>query len=201
MPNPTARRSPTKRNANPKASHKHKHTPPRFRNAAPPSAPRARAAAAPAEPVVTKKESLVHLVETLTGAGFASLVGAMAVKWGLHPDLVSAGLGGVGGWTAWMSPAQRNRFVALGAASAAGSQLLLMKLNPGANPVKPVAPPSPPLATAPPHPALPTRPKNADLGALPPGMLDAAFERARSELAVASDGYPHDYAHAHHHMT
>jgi hypothetical protein len=50
------------------------------------------------------------------------------------------------------------------------------------------------VATA--APAAPTPPrKNADLGALPPGMLDAAFERARAELAVTGDGYPPGYPH------
>jgi hypothetical protein len=29
-------------------------------------------------------------------------------------------------------------------------------------------------------------------------MLDSAFERARSELAVAGDGYPAGYEHEHH---
>jgi hypothetical protein len=107
--------------------------------------------------------------------------------------LVSAGLGVAGGYTAWQSPTVRTRHVAAGAASAAGSQLLLLKLNPGPAAPKPVAPPPAPPQTA----QLP-RPKNADLGSLPPGMLDAAFERARSELAVAGDGYPHGYEHDHH---
>jgi hypothetical protein len=70
-----------------------------------------------------------------------------------------------------------------------------MKLNP--------APAAPTVAT-PNQPPTPTqvaqlpRPKNADLGSLPPGMLDAAFERARAELAVAGDGYPHGYEPEHH---
>ena len=187
------RRPPAKRNANPKA----KRSPPRRRNAGP-SAPRTRAPAPPAEPPVTKKEAFVHLVETLGGAAVTSLVGAMAVKWGLHPELVSAGLGGMGGYTAWISDKQRSRYVALGAASAAGSQLLLMKMNPAPAP-KPATPIALQLpAPAPTHVTPPPRTKNADLGSLPPGMLDAAFERARAELAIAGDGYPDGYDHHHH---
>ena len=84
----------------------------------------------------------------------------------------------------------------LGAASAAGSQYLLLKLNPTPAP-KPVTQ----VAVHVPQPAplpAPLR-KNADLGSLPPGMLDAAFERARAEVAVAGDGYPDGYLHGRHH--
>jgi len=201
MPNPTAHRTPRKRNANPKAKPKHKHPPPRFRNAGPPAP---RPPRAPAEPVITKTEALSHLLQTVAGTAGASFAGAGAVKLGFHPYFVSGGLGVVGALVSWLSGKQFTRHVGLGAASAAGSQLLLMAMNPGPTPPKAIAitPPAPPqLAVAPTHAAAPVRPKNADLGSLPPGMLDAAFERARSELAVASDGYPHDYAHAHHHMT
>jgi hypothetical protein len=31
-------------------------------------------------------------------------------------------------------------------------------------------------------------------------MLDAAFERARAELAVSGDGYPYSYEHTPHHF-
>ena len=145
---------------------------------------------------MTKTDALGHLVQTIAGTAAASLSGAGAVKFGFHPYFVSGGLGVVSSLCAWLLSSDRNRHIALGAASAAGSQLLLMAMNPSAKPSKPAAPPQ--IAAAPAQVALPIRPKNADLGTLPPGMLDAAFERARSELAVASDGYPHDYAHAHH---
>jgi hypothetical protein len=198
MPSPTAHRPARKRNANSKAKPSHKHAPPRtrLRNA---GAPRAVTEAAPS---VTNTEALSHLVQTLIGTTAASLGGAAAVRFGFHPLLVSSVLAGSGGLAAWGLPKQSYRFVALGAASAASSQLVLMGINPRATAIAPasLAPQPPQLAAAPAHAALPVRPKNADLGSLPPGMLDAAFERARSELAVASDGYPHDYAHAHHHM-
>jgi hypothetical protein len=187
----TKHRHPSKRNAKPKRP------PPRHRNAGP-TAPASRATVAKSKepPPPTKKEAFVQLVETLIGAGVTSVVGAYAVKWGLHPELVSAGLGVAGGYAAWQSPKDLTRHVAAGAASAAGSQLALMWLNPG-----PAAPKAAPTQAAPAQIAAtqpaPVPGRHADLGSLPPGMLDAAFERARSELAVAGDGYPHGYEHDH----
>jgi hypothetical protein len=70
---------------------------------------------------------------------------------------------------------------------------LLLKLNPPAAPAV--------VAQPPPHPPQPAQlPKraNADLGSLPPGMLDAAFERARAELAMSGDGYEHAPPRFHH---
>jgi len=107
--------------------------------------------------------------------------------------MVSVGLGAAGVYAA-TSQKDPIRFAESGAASAAGSQLVLLKLNPTPAAPKVAAQTQPqPTQTA----QLP-RPKNADLGALPPGMLDAAFERARAELAVAGDGYPPGYEHEHH---
>ena len=190
MPTPTKRKHPPKRNAKPK------HPAKRFRNAglpAPRPAPRPSAPRSKEPPPPTKKDTFVQLLQTLGGAAATSVIGAYAVKWGLHPELVSTGLGVAGGYFAWQSPKELNRHLGAGAASAAGSQLLLLKLN--------SAPAVPKATTPPPAPAQPAqlpRPKNADLGALPPGMLDAAFERARAELAVAGDGYPPGYEHEHH---
>lgn len=187
MPTPVQRKP--RRNAKPKR----KHAPLRYRNAGPPAPRSAAAKKDPGPPELTLKDKLVHLAETLGGAGLTSVVGAYAVRWGLHPELVSAGLGIAGGYLA-LSPKAFRRYAGAGAASAAGSQLLLLKLNP--------TPAAPAMATQPaqpaPVPAPAARLKNADLGALPPGMLDAAFERARAELAVAGDGYPSGYEHEHH---
>ncbi len=194
MPTQTHRK-PARRNAKPKA--KAKHAPQRYRNAAPPPPSRTpalrRSVATPEGPTMTDK--LVRLGETLLGAAAASVAGAYAVKWGFHPELVSYGLGAAGVFSATR---QRDlvRLMGRGAASAAGSQLLLLKLNPP--PTAPAAPTQPPAQPQPPQtPQLPKR-ANADLGALPPGMLDAAFERARAELAVAGDGYPSGYEPAPH---
>jgi len=200
MATPTHRKPRSRRNAKPKPKHaprrnaksKPKHAPHRYRNAGPTTA-RTPVTKKPKEPT-TFKETLVQLGETLGGAALTSVIGAYAVKWGLHPELVSVGLGAAGVYAA-TSQKEPIRFAGSGAASAAGSQLVLLKLNPTPDASKVAAqpPPKPPTQTA----QLP-RPKNADLGALPPGMLDAAFERARAELAVTGDGYPPGYEPEHH---
>ena len=187
MPTATGHKHTAKRNAKPK------HSPRRYRNAAPTAAPRmtaSRREATPPQP--TKKQTFTSLLQTLGGAAATSVLGAYAVKWGLHPELVSAGLGVAGGYFAWQSPSDFNRHVGGGAASAAASQWLLLKFA-----AAPAAPkPAAPIPAPAPQPQLP-RPRSADVGSLPPGMLDAAFERARAELAVTGDGYPPDYAHHH----
>jgi hypothetical protein len=197
MPTPIKHKHP-RRNAQPKAKAKAKakHAAPRYRNAGPPP-PRSAGPRKAPSPELTMKDKLVHLAETLGGAGLTSVIGAYAVKWGLHPELVSTGLGIAGGYFS-LSPHEFRRFAGVGAASAAGSQLLLLKLNPAPIAPKGAAQPAspPPTQTAQ---QLP-RPKNADLGSLPPGMLDAAFERARADLAVAGDGYPASYEHGPHHF-
>jgi len=203
MPTTKTRRPAPRRNAKPKR------TKPRHRNAGPvalrPIVPRSnvrlpvlrpsarRSKDAPPDHPQTKNDSFVDLLQTLGGAAATSVVGAYAVKWGLHPELVSTGLGLAGGYFAWQSQEDLTRHLGAGVASAAGSQLVLRLLNP--------APATPKLAatqTAPTQTAQIPRPKNADLGALPQGMLDAAFERARAELAVAGDGYPPGYEHEPH---
>ena len=186
MPTPTKHKHAHKRNAKPK------HAPRRYRNAGPP-APRPALAKKPPEPPPTLKQKLIHLAETVLGAGATSVVGAYSVKWGANPMYTSVVLGGLGGLLAAIPKDELTRNAGSGAASAAASQLLLLKLNPA--PAAHPAPPPPP----PPPPQLP-RPKNVDLGTLPPGMLDAAFERARAELAVAGDGYPSGYEASHHHF-
>jgi hypothetical protein len=187
---PTRHRGAARRNAKAKP----KRAPTRYRNAGPTPPLRPSLARAKEPPPPSKKETFINLVETLIGAGATSLAGAYAVRWGLHPDLVSVGLGAIGGYAAVQSAKERSRHVAAGAASAAGSQLVLRVLNPP----KPAAAPAAPAHAPPPQTTQNQPPaglRKADLGALPPGMLDAAFERARSELAVAGDGYPAGYEH------
>jgi hypothetical protein len=143
-----------------------------------------------------QRSGLVQLGETVLGAVVGSVGGALATRWGFHPELVSAALGGVGGVVALKSNTERWRNIASGCASAGGSQYLLLRLRPEPPPkiIVTAAPPPPQ-----PQPQLPASGhKQADLGALPPGMLDAAFERARAELAINGDGYSHDYEYAHH---
>ena len=180
------------RGARRNAKAKPKRAPTRYRNAGPTPPLRSSLAKAKEPPPPSKKETFVNLVETLIGAGATSFAGAYAVRWGLHPDLVSVGLAAIGGYAAVQSDKERNRHVASGAASAAGSQLVLRWLNP------PKPAPAAPAHAPPPQTAQSQPPagmRKADLGTLPPGMLDAAFERARSELAVSGDGYPSGHEH------
>ena len=188
-------RKPPRRNAKPKPKPRHAA---RLRNAG--AAPRSAQLKKELHDESTTAERLLRIGTTVVGAGVASVAGAVAVKYGFHPDLVSIGLGAVGLYSATRQR-ELYRDAGLGAVSAAGSQLLLMRLNPPPAP-KPAEPPAAAANPAPAKPASAPQPAqhmNADLGSLPPGMLDAAFERARAELAVSSDGYPAGYETAPHH--
>lgn len=193
IPMPTPIHRNPRRNAKPKPKAKPRHAP-RFRNAAPP--PRAAQLKKEILPEPTVMDRLRRIGTTVVGAGVASVTGAAAVKYGFHPDFVSIVLGGVGLLSSATLKRELYRDVGLGAASAAGSQLVLMHIHPAA--AKPDPEPSPSKPTATPT-SQPVRRANADLGALPPGMLDAAFEQARAELAVSSDGYPPGYEPPQHH--
>jgi hypothetical protein len=146
--------------------------------------PRSRAASTP-EP---KNEKLIRLLESIAGAAATSYLGAWAVKYGANPTATSVALGVATGALALASNRQLYNQAAQGAASAAGSQFVLLTLAP-----KPAAPPRVVAVQASPQPPQGPPRKNADLGALPPGMLDAAFENARAQLAVSGDGFPASY--------
>ena len=146
-------------------------------------------------PKPTTKDKLLYLLESVGGAALTSYAGAWAVKLGLAPELVSTVLGLATGFVAVDAEKEPIGHAARGGASAAGSQLLLLTIGPKAN--APV-PPKIVAVQAPAQPAPAPARKNADLGALPPGMLDAAFENARAQLAIAGDGYPASYQPDHH---
>ena len=160
-----------------------KRAPSRARNAAPraTSPARPRGGADSAQP--SKADTVRHLWQSVVGSAGASALGALSVRWGFHPLAVMGGLGGLGSIVSVFGKNPGTRNAATGVASAASSQLILQQI---------AAPPAPVTVTATAIPT-PTRIKNADLGQLPPGMLDAAFERARAELAVSGDGYPPGY--------
>lgn len=156
--------------------------PPR-RNAAPPRPPAPR----PARSTEPPETPVQHLLYTAGGALGASLVGALAARYGLQPSMVATLITASGGALAWKAGTQRTRTIAAGAASAGGSQLMLLKLK------MPDAAPKPQTVAANQNQQPPVRPKNADIGALPHGALDAAFERARAELAISAHGeHAHD---------
>jgi hypothetical protein len=219
MPTPHRKQPPRKRNA---SGNKHKAKAKRFRNATPAASPRAvaqpRARAADRErgaaSAFLRTHEMGEVLTALAGAGLSSVGGALAVRYGVHPYLASIGLGAAGILTAWQADRPWLKNMTIGMASAAGSQLVLLGLNPrvAIDNVATAPPPKPApqqLATVAPPPALPApKPRAADLGGLPPGMLDAALERARTDLAVANDGYPpgyepypegHNHSHNHEH--
>jgi hypothetical protein len=152
-----------------------------YRNAAPRFAP-SRSAASKA-PIETALERLGQLVPTALGMGAASIGGALATRWGFHPQTVAIGLGLAGVGLAAKAETREWQRAGLGAFSAGGSQFILQALRKSPQPPSQVA--------SRPAPAR----KNAELGALPPGALDAAFERARAELAVSGDPYAHEHDH------
>jgi hypothetical protein len=174
----TAPRTPMTKHRKRNARRPHAH---KRRNANPFSAPRAPRQPKTAEPAT--ETPLQHLLYTAGGAIGASFLGAVAARYGFHPTTVATVITGAGGGIAWLGP-QRFRSVAAGAASAGGSQLMLLGLQKA-----PEAPPAPVVAKRDTEPA---RVKNADMGALPPGSLEAAFERARADLAIAHEARSHD---------
>jgi hypothetical protein len=161
-------------------------------NAARPGSPRAK----PEAPKPSTNQKVIYLLESLLGGAVTSYVGALAVKYGVPPEIASAFLGLGTGTAAITADREMVGHAARGGASVAGSQLLLLAAGP-----KPNVPPAPKIVAVP-TPAPPAQPqrKNADLGALPPGMLDAAFENARAQLAVSGDGFPASFQPEHGHL-
>lgn len=159
---------------------KPKHAASRLRNAGPPRPTTPR----PARVAETPETPGWHLLHTAGGALGASLAGALATRYGFHPQTIATVITGVSGGVAWKGTTQRARSIAAGAASAGGSQLLLLTLKANEAPK--------PTANQNQAPLVAARTKNADLGALPAGALDAAFERARAELALTHDSYAHE---------
>jgi hypothetical protein len=158
--------------------------PVRHRNAAP-----RRTAPRPTDEVPKPAETtMMRIAYTAGGILGASLAGVLATRFGFHPGAVASVITGVGSYAALKGDAlPRTRSIALGAAAVGGSQLLFMNFA-GAQAAP--APTSVNQNHAPP--TIAVRPKNADLGTLPPGALDAAFERARAELALTHDAYTHE---------
>jgi hypothetical protein len=125
--------------------------------------------------------------------GGASLAGALAARWGFHPRWVAAGLTGAGAllMARYNTKNKDAQAAAAGAFSAGGSQLVLMLLQ-GAQ-AQEAAQQVASKGTQPSQPAkeAPRR----QLGALPPGALDAAFERARFTLTMDAEGREYAYGH------
>jgi hypothetical protein len=142
------------------------------RNAAPaaaPSRPRAPRATRPGGDA-----GFGRLAYTAAGAGGTALVGALLARNGFHPKTAAATLAAVGAGLAWKGDSPNVRNIGSGVMSAGGAQLALLAIDSHtekmdeqkAGDKKPDA----------------RKPSNAE--ALPPGMLESAFERAKSRLAL-----------------
>ena len=181
----TRNRGTGRRNAGPKRAK------PRHRNAGAPSAQKVNRDKAQDkdQPVRMPGRQLVaKVIASALGSAGSSILGGNAVKLGIPPLWAAAGLAVSGGLVAGLATHDNTREVGTGWLSAVASQLVLMSM--GASKPSTVV-----VASAP---QAPPKPKNSDLGMLPPGALDSAFERARAELAVRGDSYP-EGLNPHHH--
>jgi hypothetical protein len=115
---------------------------------------------------------LRRLGYTAAGAAGTALVGSFLASQGWAPKTIAGALTAVGAGLAWRGDEATIRSLGAGTMSAAGSQLALMVIDDRGK--KPT-----------PAPAA-KKPANAD--ELPPGALENAFERARTRLALSSDG-------------
>ena len=176
-----------------------KKPPPRRRAAPRNAAPVARRRdAAPAAPKVkdtsrgdtspkTGAARIGQSIITALVSGGSSIGGALAARWGAHPYAVAGIIGGAGLVTSWLSERESVRQVGTGLMSTGLAQVMLMAFMPDPKPAPPAPPPAAtPGVNGPGMSSPPARLKNSDLGTMPPGWLDAAFEQARAELAQAS---------------
>lgn len=132
--------------------------------------------AGPPRPRAAKQEEETpgkRLAVTAAGAAGTALAGSFLARQGWAPKTIAGALAAVGAGLAWKGDGSTIRSIGTGAMSAAGSQLALMMIDDRDR------------KTAPPPTTAAKKPANAD--GLPAGALEAAFERARSRLAMATD--------------
>ncbi len=135
--------------------------------------------AAPRPPRATKTSEsddnhLKQLGLTAAGAAGTALVGSFLAHEGWAPKTIATALAAVGAGLAWKGDGTTIRSVGAGAMSAAGSQLALMLIDDHDHKKATAAVVAQAQAAK--------KPSNAD--ALPPGSLESAFNRARSQLAL-----------------
>jgi hypothetical protein len=159
---------------------KKKHSRPKLRNAAPPPRP-PRAPRAPRKP--EEETPLQRLGYTAAGAAGTALLGSFLATQGWAPKTIAGALSAVGAGLAWRGDDSMIRSLGAGTMSAAGSQLALMVIDDRDK--KPDDKPKAPAA----------KPERRQAGGeeLPPGALEAALERARTRLALASSELPDIY--------
>jgi hypothetical protein len=148
----------------------------------------------------TTRTSLQRFVDTflsVASSGGTSLVGGLASKYGVFkPWVVTGGVSALGFLGSWYSRNERRRQIYSGIACTGVSQIVLMMLN---NKPK-EAEQSKPAAATTQAPAPPPGIKNADLSMMPADVLDAAFERARAQLALEDECNATPYYHTNAHM-
>ncbi|HWO21285.1 MAG TPA: hypothetical protein VNO30_21105 [Kofleriaceae bacterium] len=154
---------------------------PKYRNAAPPPPPRApRAPRAPRQPQ-DEDTPLQRLGYTAAGAAGTALIGSFLATQGWAPKTIAGALSAVGAGLAWRGDDAMIRSIGAGTMSAAGSQLALMVIDDRDKKQSEQK-----VATA--------KPRQGGVEELPPGALEAALERARMRLALASSELPDVYA-------
>jgi hypothetical protein len=147
----------------------------RHRNAGPSSpAPTRAKRSGPTGP----ESSLQRLGYTVAGAAATALTGSFLAREGWAPKTIASVITAVGAGLAWRGDDPMIKSVGAGAMAAGGSQLALLLLNDVDNRPRPAAlPPA----------TMPQLPGKRQADALPPGALEAAFERARARIAMQTD--------------
>ena len=145
---------------------KHRPSKAKYRNAVL-AAPRVRRKAPEETP-------LRRLGYTAAGAAGTALVGSFLASQGWAPKTIAGALTAVGAGLAWRGDEPTVRSLGAATMSAAGSQLALMVIDD--------------RDSKKPAPAVAPVKKLANSDELPPGALESAFERARTRLALSSDG-------------
>jgi hypothetical protein len=144
----------------------------RHRNAGPSSPASSRAKRSDGD------SSLQRLGYTVAGAAATALTGSFLAREGWAPKTIASVITAVGAGLAWRGDDPMIKSVGAGAMAAGGSQLALLLLNDVDHRPRPASPPPA---------AMPQLPGKRQADALPPGALEAAFERARARIAMQTD--------------
>ena len=159
---------------------------PKHRNAAPPRAP-----SPPHEPSPLRNSRrggtetpTKRLAFTAAGAAGTAFVGGLLAKQDWKPMTIASVLTAVGAAVAWAGNTHALQSIGAGTMAASGGQLLLQAMDDRYE--RALAE----LSKARKSP----QPRQANTDALPPGALEAAFERARMHAALTSDDYNGDFS-------
>lgn len=139
---------------------------------------------------------LERLTYGFSGAAAATISGTLATRQGWPPRAVAAVVAGLGALGMWKARNKAVKDAGFGAFSTGGSQLLLLLSKKDDETTgKPPADSKDPKGTKDPKDGKEQASERRQAAALPPGALDAAFERARAAMTIADE---HDYEHPPH---